>query len=326
MADATGSMLISLHDGSRRPLPQDVAWSAVIHDGQAPSQWKTYNINGTGPGELIKGLPFFDNFFDNYRVVVSAKGFMQTGWMPVRISPKRVATVDLMLLPETAGFNFSAATWTALPRTNPKLYNFLRNGAKDDAEGETRYSTLMETHPASLACLLNIFTVMTAVRLPDDKTPLDFFWQIIWDDQSPFAMAQDRFYAYVDRNLVPAVQKAAAVGAFAPEPSPGAFHPGATSSYKQVQFDVTNLQLTFHERNTQAIVVQQPDGSATTVDCVVVEPDIDYYKDLLAHFFLEVVPNKFTGGLTDPVMVYMMRWMAGQQAGLADFDPPYVIA
>jgi hypothetical protein len=49
------------------------------------------------------------------------------------------------------------------------------------------------------------------------------------------------------------------------------------------------------------------------LDCVVVELDIDYYKDLLSHFFVEVLPNKFTGGLTDLRVVYLLRWMAGKQ-------------
>jgi hypothetical protein len=57
---------------------------------------------------------------------------------------------------------------------------------------------------------------------------------------------------------------------------------------------------------------------------VVIEPDIDYYKDLLAHFFLEVVPNKLTKGLTDPRGVYVLRWMAGKRAG-SDFTPLYTM-
>ena len=54
------------------------------------------------------------------------------------------------------------------------------------------------------------------------------------------------------------------------------------------------------------------------------EPDIDYYKDPLAHFFMEFLPNMFTGGLTDPRGVCLLRWMAGKQAG-SDFNPLYTI-
>jgi len=111
------------------------------------------------------------------------------------------------------------------------------------------------------------------------------------------------------------VRVAAAQGKFAAENNPGAFHPGATSSWKQVQFDEANLQLTFHEGDTQTI-----DG----VDCVLIEPDIDYYKDLISHTLLEVIPNFFTGGLTHPEVVYVLRWIVGRRAGV-DFNPPYVI-
>jgi len=45
------------------------------------------------------------------------------------------------------------------------------------------------------------------------------------------------------------------------------------------------------------------------VDCIKVEPDIDYFQDLGAHTLLEVIPNSITHGLTDPKKVYVLRWM-----------------
>lgn len=42
-----------------------------------------------------------------------------------------------------------------------------------------------------------------------------------------------------------------------------------------------------------------------------VEPDIDYYQNLVAHTLLEVIPNAITHGLTDPKKVYVLRWIAG---------------
>jgi hypothetical protein len=56
-----------------------------------------------------------------------------------------------------------------------------------------------------------------------------------------------------------------------------------------------------------------------------VEPDIDYYKDLLAHALLEVVVNKVSNSLTDPRQVYVLRWIAGRHAGVPNFEPPYTI-
>ena len=256
MAEATGSIRITLHDGSRRPVGPDVVWIATIYNGH-PSSQKIYHINGTGPVKLIGGLAFFNNVYDHYTVEVSAEGYIQTRWTHVVISPERVATVNLMLLPEGARFDFSPAAWTALPQTHPMLHNFLRNGAKDDVDAETRYNTIMEKDPASLACLLNIFTTMSAIRLPDNKTPLDFYWQVIWDDQYPFAMARDHFYAYVDRNLVQAIHEAAHVSDFVKDPCPYIITPGATSSYRQDRFGVPNLRLTFHESKstTRSIAV-----------------------------------------------------------------------
>ena len=83
-----------------------------------------------------------------------------------------------------------------------------------------------------------------------------------------------------------------------------------------MQFGEANVQLTFHEGRTRTV-----DG----VDCVVVEPDIDYYKDLAAHALLEVLANGLTGSITDPRQVYVLRWIAGQRAGVPEFDPLYTI-
>ena len=317
MNDAdTGSILLNLADGTRQPLPANVKWSAKIHDGRAPSEWRLVNIDGAGPAELIKGLTYFDNLFDNYTVIVNAQGYEDAAWMPVRISPAKPAAVDLMLIPKDAHLNFSGASWRALNSVRPRFAQTLSAGVDNAPD---RYSNLMEQKQGLvLACLLNLLTAMSEIMLPSEKTPLDYYWQPIWDDPQ-FPAAQDRFFAYVDKALVNDVVKAGKMGSFAQERDPGIFHAGATLSYKQTQFDVTNVQLTFHQGNAKRI--QGPDGP---LDCVVVEPDIDYYKDLLSHFFVEVLPNKFTGGLTDPRAVYLLRWMAGKQAG-SDFNPLYTM-
>jgi hypothetical protein len=149
-------------------------------------------------------------------------------------------------------------------------------------------------------------------QLPS-KTPLDYFKEILWDE----SLAQDRFFGYADASLVDQIRTAAVQGEFAPEPSPGLFHPDATSSFKQIQFGEANVQLTFHENDTKKI-----DG----VQCIKVEPDIDDFQDLGAHALLEVIPNAITHGLTDPKKVYVLRWIAGKHAGVREFAPPYTIA
>ena len=312
----TGSILLNLVDGTRQPLSDAVKWSATIHDGRPLDQWKIVNVNGTGSAELVKGLSYFDMFFDDYTVIINANLYEDSGWMPVHISPARPTTVDLMLLPRDGHLNFSGANWNALNSFRPRFAQIISAGIND---APARYDNLVEQNEGLvLGCLLNLLTAMSQITLPSKKTPLDYYWQPIWDN-SDFQMAQDRCFAYVDKALIDDVVAAAKMGSFAEEKNPGTWHPGATLSYKQTQFDVTNVQLTFHQGNAQTI-----QGPAGPVECIVVEPDIDYYKDLLSHFFLEVLPNKFTKGLTDPRGVYLLRWMAGKQAG-SEFNPLYTM-
>jgi len=316
-AAQTGNILVNIVDGTRQPLPSTVSWSATIHDGRPPSQWRIVNVDSTGPATLIKELSYFNNLFDNYTVIVNAKDYESAAWMPVRISPARPAVVDLMLIRKDAHLNFNGATWKALNSVRPRFAEILSAGITD---GPDRYDSLMEQKEGLLlACILNLLTAMSEITLPSEKSPLDYYWQPIWNDPQ-FPMAPDRFFAYVDKALVGDVIKAAKMGSFEEEKDPGALHPGATLSYKQTQFDVSNVQLTFHQGNAKTIVT-----SGGSVDCVVIEPDIDYYKDLLAHFFLEVLPNKVTGGLTDPRTVYLLRWMAGRQAR-SEFNPLYTMS
>jgi hypothetical protein len=152
---------------------------------------------------------------------------------------------------------------------------------------------------------------MSTIHLPQG-TPLTYLRELIWDE----SLARDRFFAYAQAELVDQVRQAAAQGLFVPEHGAAVFHKGATSSFKQVQFGEANVQLTFHENDHKQI-----DGK----DCVVVEPDIDYYKDLGAHTLLEVIPNRMGRALTEPKVVYVLRWIAGRRAGVPEFNPPYTI-
>src|SRR5437899_4454175 len=85
---------------------------------------------------------------------------------------------------------------------------------------------------------------MRGITLPGNTTPLDYFKRLLWDE----TMAQDRFFGYADPQFVTAVRAAAAAGHFAEEEDCASFHPGATCSYKQTDYDVANVQLTFHEK------------------------------------------------------------------------------
>jgi hypothetical protein len=300
-------MLVHVVDGARKPLTAADLLIRLL-DG---NQKQVHSSFPKSPTILFRDLPFADNLADNYTVIASARGYLQAGFSPVRISPKVLQTVSLMLLPREGQFNFHQARWETLQATDPRLAGLLARGAPNQTAARDRYTQLMEDRPGTLAGLLNLFTAMASIALPVGS-PVDYFKELIWDS----SMAEDRFFAWADQALVDQVKLAAAQGVFKPEIGSGFFHPGATSSYKQVQFGEANVQLTFHESQRATI-----DG----VDCIQVEPDIDYYRDPGAHTLLEVLPNFATGGKTDPRVVYALRWIAGRRAGVPEFNPPYTI-
>jgi len=303
MAD-TSTLRLRIFDGSRQLFSKPADFLVKIVDGNQTQQvWRDYTQNDL----TFNGLPFYNNLFDNYTVVVSSDGYKQAGYQPVKLSNTYTTTLDIMLIPNDPGFSFVNARWD----TTKVDYRFVAAGA-DNATGEQRYDNLLEAEEP-LACLLNLCEAMRQIALPQG-TPLDYSKQIRWD--APYAPAQDRFFAWCDAGLIDQVKASAAAGKFAVENAPGIFHPGATSSWKQIQFGEANVQLTFHENDKLNL---------NGVDCVMVEPDIDYYRDLAAHTILEVIPNGLTHTLTDPAEVYVLRWIAGRTAGIPEFAPLYTI-
>jgi hypothetical protein len=301
------NLMVNVFDGTRKPVPASLRILIRIIDGNQKSQYANY---AKGPNHYFEDLPVFNNFGDNYTVLVSAKGLQQAGFTPIKISRGTCQHIDLMLLPTNSTFNFHDSTWEALGSANPGLRHLLISGTKSDNAAKERYDTFRETQPDMVAAFLNITNAMKQICLPE-KTPLDYFRELIWED-----MQQDRFFAYADAELLSQVERAAAQGQWAPEVGSAVFHKGATKSFKQIQFGEANLQLTFHEADKKRI---------DQVDCIKVEPDMDYYKDLMAHALLEVLPNTLSGQKSDPKMIYVLRWIAGRHAGVPEFDPPYTI-
>jgi hypothetical protein len=308
------AIAVNVFSGSREPLPDGTQVLVTVRDGNQNLVSLPDNGFFKASSITVGGLPFFNNFGDNYTVVVSADDYSQAGFTPVKVSPQAAAPADLMLLKKNATFNFRDARWDLLQQNHKEYASLLRAGAADDLAAQDRYTQLMETQAPVLACFFNLATAMSQIFLPQG-TPLDYIHEIIWDDSEQQGPKQDRFFAWADRKLIDQIILAGPTK-FSPEAETALFHPGATRSWKQIQFGEANVQLTFHEGQQQTI-----DG----VDCVVVEPDIDYYKDLLAHALLEVAVNALTHTLTDPHQVYVLRWIAGRQAGIPDFDPPYFL-
>lgn len=299
----TANLMLSVFDGARQPMRADAELLVRLIDGAQNQVSAAFHH---GPDVYFTGLPVHDNFRDNYTVIVSADGYRQAGFQPVKLEPGTLNRVSLMLLPANGSFNFAAARWDALAATHAALVKLLSHGAASEAAARDRYEQLMENKEACLACFFNLTSAMTAIPLARG-TPFDYLVELDWD-----RLQQDRFFAWARRGLADEVRAAAKVF----KPVNAALHPGATSSYKQAKFGEANVQLTFHENDKRTI-----DGE----ECIVVEPDIDYYKDDGAHLLLEVLPNTLTGALTDPKAVYVLRWIAGTQAAQPAFEPPYTI-
>jgi hypothetical protein len=302
---ATGLVTVSAFDGTRQPVPQGTKLLLTVIDG---AQNQLFRDFVDGPSIQLE-LPFHNNFTDNYSIIVFVDGYEQAGFQPVAISPNAPEQLDLMLLPKKGTFHFAGAQFADIVAQKPvvgRIFTASVTGSAGDA-----YAELMEEHPDHLACLLNITTAMQQIALPQNS-PLDYFKTF----DIP-ALAPDRIFGYADATLVDQVRRAAKQGEFDTQPAIDlALHGDATSSFKQKQFGEANVQLTFHEKNRRTI-----DG----VDCVYVEPDIDYFKDPGAHLLLEVIPNSLTGNVSNPRVVYVLRWIAGRHAGVPNFDPLYTI-
>jgi hypothetical protein len=304
-----GRAMVNVFDGTRASYSDAAPILVTARDGNQKVQSSEFHDN---PSVFFTGLPLFNNFGDDYAFLAAADGYKDAGFFPVKLAANVDLTVDLMLIPKSNAFNFAQAKWSVLGSARPALKALFANGATD-AVAANRYSAL-EERGAILACLLNITTSMQQINLPL-KTPLEYLKQIVWDTQGEFAMAQDRFFAWADPELIKQLDQATQQKPKTFETAPAGLHPGATRSYKQIQFGEANVQLTFHENNRLEV------GG---VNCVMVEPDIDYFKDPGAHLILEVLVNAF-GSITDPRAVYALRWIAGRRAGVPEFNPLYTI-
>lgn len=304
---ASNTLVVELYDGTGAPLPDAHQVLLMVTDGNQKQIVRQYFQGGRIE---LKGLPFYDNFGDNYTVIASVDGYKQSGYTALKLSPEAPVTVALMMVPKEAAFNFSGLNWEATKR---KIPFFLEGLGEQEQEAQVRYSELMESNSSkSFACMLNLVTAMETIDL-GGRSPNSFIQQIRWDQKAP---AQDRFFAYCERGLIDAVSVAADRGKFDPEHGCGLMHPGASLSWKQNEYPTANVQLTFHT---------EPGDCLADKDWVTVEVDIDYYKDLATHAILEVARNKLTGSLTEPADVFVFRWVEQRRLQKPDFNPGYTL-
>lgn len=328
----TANIILHAYNGARQLIPNNVTWSAQTRDGRSPSDGqKTLQFPNLRGASQVLSVPFFDNFGDMYTVIASVAGCNDSAWYPVHVNDAKPTDLSLMFLPKDGAPHFANATWDKLSQARPGVASIIQRGCGDAQGAADKYAEVMEKRPAPLACFLNIVTALSDMVLPSGKSPLDYYWNVAWPQGDPSSadwvtqldnvLKQDRFFCYVDQAIIADVRSAVGQG-FSQEPDPQAWgHTGATESYKQTQFDMANVQLTFHGRDTATFA----DQNNNLVSCVKIEPDIDYYKDVAAHALLEVIPNFVTKGLTDPRVVYAMRWMTAKREGLPDFDPLYTV-
>ena len=304
MNSTTSRLQVRIFDGSRQAFAAPADFLITIFDGNQKQIHRDFHKEAI----LDFDCPFYDNFGDLYSVTAWCKGHRQAGFVPVKLSNEIPTTLDIMLVADDPGFSFVNARWPSVA----SKFAFLGSDT-DSATAQARYENLMEDTPKVIACFLNLAAAMGQIFLATG-TPLDYIKEIRWDR----APQQDRFFAYCDAALVGQVRDAASKGQFSRDPGSAVLHPGSTNSWKQIQFGEANVQLTFHEN--------PPDHKTINgVDCVTLEPDIDYYRDPGAHAILEVAANALTHSLTNPIEVYVLRWIAGQHAGVPQFEPLYML-
>src|SRR5580704_10151721 len=177
----TSSLRLRIFDGSRQLFSTPASFLVRIVDGNQTQQvWHDY----PDPDITFNGLPFYNNLFDNYTVLVSTDGYQQAGYTPVKLSNQYLTTLDIMLIPNDPGFSFVNARWPAAKAAYPFLGSDVT-----DAAGETRYDNFLDQFEKSLACLLNLGEAMSQIAL-SQGTPLDYIKEVRWD--APYAPAQDR--------------------------------------------------------------------------------------------------------------------------------------
>ena len=121
------AITIGLFSGTRQPFPAGEQVLLTVRDGNQQQVFRDY-VNK--PSFTLSGLPFHNNFGDNYTVVAWAKGCAQAGFTPVKVTPALPASLDLMLVREDAQFNFSEARWGVISQESPLCH------AVDRRDGE----------------------------------------------------------------------------------------------------------------------------------------------------------------------------------------------
>src|SRR5262249_22312591 len=106
-----GRAMVNIFDGTRAPYSDSNPILITVMDGNHSVVSRDFHKSAS---TLFQELPFFDNRGDDYTFIAAADGYQDAGFFPVRIHPKIVPTVNLMLIPRSNTLNFFNATWDKL--------------------------------------------------------------------------------------------------------------------------------------------------------------------------------------------------------------------
>ena len=191
----TSSIHMRIFNGMRDLFPQSSSILYRVFDGNQHAHVdRFFNASDI----RFDDLPFFDNLFDNYRVIVSADGYVDAGLFPVKVDGGEEMEIELMLVTKNGVYNFGRAKWDALASIDTKVPGILGADLASADTAAQRWSDKFEKDSPAAACLLNILTIMANGTIAGGQQLLGFLKQVIWDD----SMAQDRFFGWADRSLI----------------------------------------------------------------------------------------------------------------------------
>jgi len=305
-----GILDITLRGGDRKPfrggtcrvLVRDTNNRTLVDRFLSGNALRVNGVPSGGPGTAVVAI-------------ASAPHCHQIGVGPWRVEKNETRPVPMMLIRKDAEFDFSFQNWDDFVLADSNVARWIGSGNPTNAN---RFASMITTRPVPMACLFNITESLYWLGKKVDTDLLSMIHGMELRDGDAvgrFGIKNDRFFAFADRALLDIL--GGRTDLFSTS-DPG-LHPGADLSFKEMRFDVANLQFTFATGRTQRLTT--PDG---TRDLVSVEFDMDYYRDRVLHFFGEVVPNSITHSQTEAAKVYALRWTAGGEIG-EKFEPLYTL-
>src|SRR5258707_39573 len=102
--EASAGLIVSIFDGTRQPIGADTEVSITLIDGNENTPTGADHRAFKGPTHPFE-VNYFDNFGDEYRVLVNAHGYRDSGCR-AKVSRDTPKTAEVMLLPEKGSFKF----------------------------------------------------------------------------------------------------------------------------------------------------------------------------------------------------------------------------